>query len=55
MRKEENAGNKHFLLFPQCFLHVHTQISLFLAATIISSANALNLEKSLVFLFDKEL
>ena len=28
-RKEENAGNQHFLLFPQCFLHFPTQISIF--------------------------
>ena len=27
--KEENAGNQHFLLFPQCFLHVQKQILIF--------------------------
>ena len=24
--KEENAGNQHFLLFPQCFLSYETQL-----------------------------
>ena len=27
--KEENAGNQHSLLFPQCFLLCPTQISIF--------------------------
>ena len=27
--KGENAGYQHFLLFPQCFLHFHKQISIF--------------------------
>ena len=27
VRKEENAGNQHFLLFPQCFLLFTKQIS----------------------------
>ena len=27
--KEENAGNQHFLLFPQCFLLFPAQISVF--------------------------
>ena len=27
--KGENAGNQHFLLFPQCFLLFPTQISIF--------------------------
>ena len=27
--KEENAGNEHFLLFPQCFLPFLTKISIF--------------------------
>ena len=25
VEKGENAGNQHFLLFPQCFLPVHSQ------------------------------
>ena len=29
VEKEENAGNQHFLLFPQCFLPFSNQISLF--------------------------
>ena len=27
--KGENAGNQHFLLFPQCFLPLKKQISIF--------------------------
>ena len=27
--KGENAGNQHFLLFLQCFLHISKQISIF--------------------------
>ena len=27
--KGENAGNQHFLFFPQCFLHFSKQISIF--------------------------
>ena len=27
VRKEENAGNQHFLLFPQCFLLFTKQIT----------------------------
>ena len=29
VRKGENAGNQHFLLFPQCFLNFSKQISIF--------------------------
>ena len=29
VEKGENAGNQHFLLFPQCFLLFPTQISVF--------------------------
>ena len=28
VEKGENAGNQHFLLFPQCFLYIQTQTSL---------------------------
>ena len=27
--KGENAGNQHFLLFPQCFLPLENQVSIF--------------------------
>ena len=40
--KGENAGNQHFLLFPQCFLPFPKQIS-FLFTFKLSSANAFNL------------
>ena len=29
MGKDENAGNQHFLFFPQCFPHFTTQILIF--------------------------
>ena len=31
VQKGENAGNQHFLLFPQCFLPFLKQISIFLS------------------------
>ena len=30
-KKEKNAGNQHFLIFPQCFLPFSKQISIFYA------------------------
>ena len=45
--KGENAGNQHFLLFPQCFLDQPT--------FDLSSANALNLVMSKNLSFGKEL
>ena len=50
--KGENAGNQHFLLFPQCFQHFLNQISMF---NILSSVNAFNLNHSKLFSFSKEL
>ena len=44
--KGENAGNQHFLLFPQCFLLFPRQISIFESHFVLSSANALNSDKS---------
>ena len=38
--KRENAGNQHFLFFPQCFLPFHKQTSIFETTFILSSANA---------------
>ena len=44
--KEGNAGNQHFLLFPQCFL-THTKTNCFiLASPKLSSANAFNFDMS---------
>ena len=40
--KEENAGNQHFLLFPQCFLSYLEQILPF--ESTLSSANAFNFD-----------
>ena len=48
VRKGENAGNQHFLLFPQCFLP-------FLNQGIIFHSNAFNLEQSMILSFGKEL
>ena len=55
VRKGENAGNQHFLLFPQCFLPFPEQISIFSVAFILSSATAFNFEWSKIFSFVKEL
>ena len=52
--KGENAGNQHFLLFPQCFLLYQREI-LMLATFNFLSANAFNLVKSKILLFGKGL
>ena len=51
--KGENAGNQHFLFFPQCF-QPKSNFS-FLVAFTLSSANAFNLDRSKILLFGKEL
>ena len=51
--KGENAGNQHFLLFPQCFLPFLTQISVF--HLHLSSAKAFNLNQCKNLLFCREL
>ena len=52
--KGENAGNQHFLLFPQCFLPYHIEI-IISATFIVSSANTLNLDQSKILPFGKGL
>ena len=52
--KGENAGNQHFILFPQCFLRVPKQVSI-IQYHVLSSANAFNLDQSKILLFGKEL
>ena len=54
--KGENAGNQHFLLFPQCFLTIPKRISDFKlhVQCILSSANAFNLNKSKILLCNKQ-
>ena len=52
--KGENAGNQHFLLFPQCFLLNQREI-VSLAAFNLSSANAFSLVTSKILSFGKEL
>ena len=54
MGKGENAGNQHFLLFPQCFVPNHTEI-IVSAMLKFSSANAFNLDQSKILSFGKEL
>ena len=51
MGKGENAGNQHFLLFPQCFQPFEEQISDFQS----HSANAFNLDWTKDLSFGKEL
>ena len=53
--KGENAGNQHFLLFPQCFLPYQREKSLFQTTFILSSANAFNLDQSKIVPFGKGL
>ena len=55
MGKGENAGNQHFLLFPQCFLPFSKQIEIFYLTFKLSSADAFNLELSKILSFGKEL
>ena len=51
--KEENAGNQHFLLFPQCFLSHPEQILPFGSPLICRLQNALNLDWSKILSFGK--
>ena len=52
--KGENAGNQHFVRFPQCFLPILKQISISVTF-ILLSANAFNLDQSKILLFGKKL
>ena len=54
VEKGENAGNQHFLLFPQCFLPSQKQIPIFQSHFILLSANAFKLGQSWILLFGKE-
>ena len=53
--KEENAGNQHFLLFPQCFLLYQRKEIIISAALNLSPANAFNFVKAKFVWFGKEL
>ena len=54
--KGENAGNQHFLLFPQCFLPIPKSSSGFEGKFILLSASAFNLVQSeKILMFDKQL
>ena len=52
MGKGENAGNQHFLFFPQCFQSSHEQFLIFNPHFILLSANAY---QSKILSFGKEL
>ena len=52
--KGENAGNQHFLLFPQCFL-LYQRAIVILATFNLLSANAFNFVSSEILLFGKGL
>ena len=52
--KGENAGNQHFLLFPQCFLTHHRQKSSIERYLICRLQNAINLDRSKILSFGKE-
>ena len=52
--KGENAGNQHFLLFPTILFTLPKTIFSFSVKVILSSANAFNLNLSLISSFVKE-
>ena len=49
--KGENAGNQHFLLFPQCFQTLPNQISNFHSHLFLGLQNAFNLDQSRILSF----
>ena len=52
--KGENAGSKHFLLFPQCFPSIQKNFK-FKVTFILWSANAFDLDKAKISSFGKGL
>ena len=53
--KVEHASYQHFLLFPKMFFTIPRTNLNFLVTFILLSASALNLNKSKIFSFGKEL
>ena len=53
--KGENAGNQHFLLFPQCFLPYQKHKPTTIVTINLSHANAFNLVKAKILLFGNKL
>ena len=51
--KGENAGNQHFLIFPQYFLPVLQRISVRKLHLFLSSADAFNLGLSKILSFNR--
>ena len=54
VEKGENAGNQHFLLFPQCFSTLPKPNLNFSFTFIMSSANVFYLEQSKILSFGEE-
>ena len=52
---EENDGNQHFLLFPQCFLSFSKQILIFRLHLLCHLQMLLNLDLSKILSFGKDL
>ena len=52
VEKGENAGNQHFLLFPQSFSTLST--TNFIFTVRFHAANAFNLDRSKIYFFAKE-
>ena len=52
--KGENAGNQHFLLFPQCFL-IYQEEKITILTSNFWSANTFNLVQPKLFSFGKQL
>ena len=56
VEKGENAGNQHFLLFPQCFFYPSKiKFQVLIHTFELSSANAFNLDRFKILSFGKEL
>ena len=51
----ETPGDQHFLLFQECFPRFSTQISIFEPVVIVLNAKTMNLDKSRILSFGKEL
>ena len=54
VKKGENTGNQHLILFPQCFQPYQRQKIIILSTLILSSANAFSLDQSKILSFGKE-
>ena len=55
MDKRENAGNQHFLFFPQCLIPSQKECQFLSHILSLSSANAFNLDRVKISSFGKKL